>query len=69
LENLSCQRVDNRSWSEYGARLTDEKGDWNSEFKNIVEEAGTKIIRIRVNHPQSNGKIGKSISSIYQISQ
>jgi transposase InsO family protein len=46
--------------SEYGAHRTDEKGDWNSEFKNIVEEASTKTIRIRVNHPQSNGKVEKA---------
>ena len=37
----------------------DEKGDWDSEFKRAVEGYGTKIIRIRRNHPQSNGKIEK----------
>ncbi len=45
--------------SSFGAHRIDEKGDWDSEFKRAVEGYGTKIIRIRRNHPQSNGKIEK----------
>ena len=39
--------------SSFGAHRTDDKGDWDSEFKRVVEGYGTKIIRIRRNHPQS----------------
>ncbi len=45
--------------SQFGAHRTDEKGEWNSEFKRIVESYGTNIIRTRVNHPQTNGKLEK----------
>lgn len=45
--------------SHFGAHRTDEKGDWKSEFKRIVEGHGTKIIRTSVKHPQTNGKIEK----------
>jgi putative transposase len=45
--------------SAFGAHRTDEKGDWDGEFKEFIESFGTKPIRIRVNHPQSNGKIEK----------
>ena len=45
--------------SAFGAHRTDEKGDWDSKFKEYIESYGTKPIRIRVNHPQSNGKIEK----------
>jgi putative transposase len=45
--------------SQFGAHRTDDKGEWNSEFKRIVEGYGTKIIRTRVNHPQTNGKLEK----------
>jgi putative transposase len=45
--------------SAFGAHHTDEKGDWDGEFKNFIEGFGTVPIRIRVNHPQSNGKIEK----------
>ena len=42
-----------------GAHRTDELGDWDGEFKRFIEGYGIKPIRIRVNHPQSNGKIEK----------
>jgi len=45
--------------SAFGAHRTDEKGDWDGEFKRFVEGFGTLPVRIRVNHPQSNGKIEK----------
>ena len=45
--------------SQFGAHRTDDKGEWNSEFKRIVEGYGTKIIRTSVNHPQTNGKLEK----------
>lgn len=45
--------------SEFGAHLTDEKGDWDGEFKQHLEGLGVHPIRIRRQHPQSNGKIEK----------
>ena len=45
--------------SNYGAHRTDEKGEWESDFKRIVEKYGTKIIRTSIKHPQTNGKIEK----------
>ena len=45
--------------SEFGAHLTDEKGDWDGEFKRFLVDLGILPIRIRRQHPQSNGKIEK----------
>jgi putative transposase len=47
--------------SHFGAQRTDERGAWNSPFKKLVNSMGTKIIRTRVNHPQTNGKVEKVI--------
>ncbi len=33
--------------SQFGAHRTDEEGEWNSEFKRIVESYGTKINKTR----------------------
>jgi putative transposase len=43
----------------YGAHLTDEQGNWDSPFKRVVESYGTTIIRGKVKHPQTNGKVEK----------
>ena len=45
--------------SQFGAHRRDEKGDWDSEFKRVVESYGVKIIRTGVNHPQTNGNLEK----------
>jgi putative transposase len=45
--------------SAFGAHRTDEKGNWNGEFKNFIEGFGTMPIRIGVSYPQSNGKMEK----------
>lgn len=45
--------------SPFGAHRTNDKGDWESVFKRFVNSYGTKIIRARINHPQTNGKIEK----------
>lgn len=45
--------------SEFGAHRTDEKGDWDGEFKRHLDSLGIKAIRIRRQHPQTNGKIEK----------
>ena len=45
--------------SEFGAHQTDEKGDWDGEFKRFLVDLGVHPIRIRRQHPQSNGKIEK----------
>jgi transposase InsO family protein len=45
--------------SAFGAHRTDDKGDWDGEFKRFIEGYGTKPIRIRISHPQSNGKLEK----------
>ena len=44
---------------EFGAHRTDEKGDWDGEFKRYLEDLGIHPIRIRRQHPQTNGKIEK----------
>jgi putative transposase len=44
---------------EFGAHRTDEKGDWDGEFKRYLEKLGIHPIRIRRQHPQTNGKIEK----------
>ena len=44
---------------EFGAHRTDEKGDWDGEFKRYLESLGIHPIRIKRQHPQSNGKIEK----------
>ncbi len=41
--------------SEFGAHRTDEKGDWDGEFKRHLEAQGIHPIRIRRQHPQSRG--------------
>ena len=45
--------------SQFGAHRRDERGDWNSEFKRVVESFGVKIIITGVNHRQTNGKLEK----------
>jgi putative transposase len=45
--------------SEFGAHRINEKGEWNSEFKDYLLHYGIKPILARVNHPQTNGKIEK----------
>ena len=45
--------------SEFGAHRTDEKGEWDGEFKRYLESLGIHPIRIKRQHPQSNGKIEK----------
>ena len=45
--------------AEFGAHRTDEKGDWDGEFKRYLENLGIHPIRIKRQHPQSNGKIEK----------
>ncbi len=43
----------------FGAHLTDEKGEWDGEFKRHLTTLGVHAIRIRRQHPQTNGKIEK----------
>ncbi len=45
--------------AEFGAHQTNEKGDWDGKFKRFLETLGIKPIRIKRQHPQSNGKIEK----------
>ena len=45
--------------SEFGAHRTNEKGEWDGAFKRYLEERGIHPIRIRRQHPQTNGKIEK----------
>jgi len=45
--------------AEFGAHLTNEQGEWDGKFKRFLEKLGIKPIRIRRQHPQSNGKIEK----------
>lgn len=45
--------------SHFGAHRIDEKGEWNSKFKELAENNGIKVILGRVKHPQTNGKIEK----------
>lgn len=44
---------------EFGAHRTNEKGEWDAEFKRYLENLGIRPIRIRRQHPQTNGKIEK----------
>lgn len=44
---------------EFGAHRTNEKGEWDGEFKRYLEDLGIHPIRIRRQHPQTNGKIEK----------
>ena len=44
---------------EFGAHRTNEKGEWDGEFKRYLETLGIHPIRIRRQHPQTNGKIEK----------
>jgi putative transposase len=44
---------------EFGAHRTNEKGEWDGEFKRYIESLGIRPIRIRRQHPQTNGKIEK----------
>lgn len=45
--------------SEFGAHRTNEKGEWEGEFKRYLLALGVNPIRIKRQHPQSNGKIEK----------
>ena len=45
--------------AEFGAHRRDEKGEWDSEFKQHIVSLGIKPILARVKHPQTNGKIEK----------
>ncbi len=45
--------------AEFGAHRRDEKGEWDSEFKQHIVNLGIKPILARVKHPQTNGKIEK----------
>jgi len=45
--------------AEFGAHRTNEKGEWDGRFKRFLETLGIKPIRIKRQHPQSNGKIEK----------
>jgi len=45
--------------AEFGAHRRDEKGEWDSEFKQHILKYEIKPILARVNHPQTNGKIEK----------
>jgi len=45
--------------SEFGAHRINEKGEWDSEFKQHLLKYGIKPILARVKHPQTNGKIEK----------
>jgi transposase InsO family protein len=45
--------------SEFGAHRLDEKGEWDSEFKQHILKYEIRPILARVNHPQTNGKIEK----------
>ena len=44
---------------EFGAHRTNEKGEWDGEFKRYLEDLRIHPIRIRRQHPQTNGKIEK----------
>lgn len=45
--------------SEFGAHRVNEKGEWDSDFKEHILKYGIKPILAGVKHPQTNGKLEK----------
>lgn len=55
--------------SEFGAHRRDEKGNWDSGFKNQLQKYGIKVILARIKHPQTNGKVEKWFDNYRRLRQ